>query len=303
MVEGPFEPSRESSAQIANVFSDWHWSTSGDNSNWVLTRGGDKTWGFAVSFEPPQQLLVPPIDYRTSTAGRGVSTQALLDAGVQAPPGGQPIGTDTPTPTSNTEPQVISYETPGVSTKALLAAGKQEPENFTADRSDFFISQAKDAPDPENWFACGATSFLNALADWGLMKPTEANRQKLIDEEIPGTGQSTREAGQFPGLARQFCKWARNHGLNAEDHTYDTNIDHLDKAIAEGKGVILNAPNHYLYIIGKDDKGRYVVADPGQPNTEYYTRREINEKLTGGRHQGFLAVWRGELNGPREVTA
>lgn len=283
-----------------------------------------------ANIAPAQSIVFTPIDYRTSAvatrgsaqetavvdaavvqnptpttevntrsdvrAGNGVSTQALLDAGVQpAAPAAQGDGAVMPTG------QASSGR--GVSTKDLLAAGKQEPPNFTVARSQIYISQQGDSSNPANWFGCGGTSLLNALADWDLMEPTEANRQALLDEIVPTTGTSTRQGGKFPGGPDEMALWAQAHGLQSEDHSGDTSIDSIDRALQEGKGVILNAPNHFVYILGKDSQGRYVVADPSYPDTPYWDRATVNAKLTAAPAFGFTTVWRGPLKGPRQVTA
>lgn len=244
----------------------------------------------------PSTIVFTPTNYDTTTKP-APATVATVAAVAETQP--RVIGDGTTAP-----PTQVAAVDRGVSTQEILKAGKQEPAHLTANRSSFYISQEKDAPNGKDWFACGATSFLNALADWGLMQSTEANRQQLINEVVPGTnGQSTKSAGQFPGVPKQMAEWARQHGLQAEDHTSDTNINDLDRALQEGKGVILNAPNHFVYIVGKDSQGNYVVADPASPATKTWDRAKVNANLTGGNRYGFAAVWRGDLKGPREVTA
>lgn len=255
----------------------------------------------------PSTIVFTPANYETNTKGATAPTPPVARTEVQPAPN--------PPVADNTKQRVIGDGTTapptqvatvdrGVSTQDLIKAGKQEPAHLKAVRSSFYISQEKDAPSGKDWFACGPTSFLNALADWGVMAPTEANRQQLINEVIPQSGgKSTRSAGQFPGVPKQMAEWARQHGLQAEDHTSDTNIADLDRALQEGKGVILNAPNHFVYIIGRDSQGGYVVADPADPKTTTWDRNKVNANLTGGNKYGFAAVWKGDLKGPREVTA
>lgn len=258
----------------------------------------------------PSTIVFTPANYETSTTGtRGGTTPPVSRTEVQPAPDPSQRVTDNNKPrvigdgTTAPPTQVASVEQ-GVRTQDLLKAGKQEPARLKAVRSSFYISQEKDAPNGKDWFACGPTSFLNALADWGLMEPTESNRQRLINEVIPGSGgKSTRSAGQFPGIPKQMTEWARQHGLQAEDHTSNTNINALDRALQEGKGIILNAPNHFVYIVGKDKQGNYIVADPADPRTTTWDRNRVNANLTGGNRFGFTAVWRGDLQGPREVTA
>lgn len=173
---------------------------------------------------------------------------------------------------------------------------REQQRSSHSDRQNWYISQQGDGRNGSQWFACGPTSLLMALADFGLATADEPTRQKLIDE----TG--TRRAGQFPGNAELIGRYARQYGLNAE---YNGSNDwrQVDAAINEGKGAIVNGSlrsrsggtvGHFVYIAGKDEQGRYILGDPANPATSRWTAEELRAFMTRGSNPpGFAAVWRG----------
>lgn len=156
-------------------------------------------------------------------------------------------------------------------------------------RQSWYISQHNDGP-PASWFACGPTSLLMALADYGLQTPDEGTRQRVIDE----TG--TRRAGQYPGGVQLMADHARQYGLRSE-HLYTRDARDVDAAIKEGKAVIVNGAlvrntGHFVYISGKDEHGRYILGDPAYPQRTTWTHDELQKFMSTHTHPGFAAVWR-----------
>lgn len=172
------------------------------------------------------------------------------------------------------------------------------PRHSNGDRSSWYISQVGDDQlRSDGWFGCGPTSLLMGLADWGTMEPSEANRRQLIEE----TG--TLAAGQFPGDVQLISDWARKKGLQSEFSRTKPDIEGMDRAIAEGKTLVVNgsmlgrdgktAYPHFVYIAGKDANGNYILGDPAQSNVASWTRDQLYAFVTRGSNPpGYATLWR-----------
>lgn len=172
------------------------------------------------------------------------------------------------------------------------------PRHSNGERSSWYISQVGDDQlRSDGWFGCGPTSLLMALADWGTMEPTEANRRQLIEE----TG--TLAAGQFPGDVQLISDWARKKGLQSEFSRTRPDIEGMDRAITEGKTLVVNgsmlgrdgktAYPHFVYIAGKDANGNYILGDPAQSNVTTWTRDQLYAFVTRGSNPpGYATLWR-----------
>jgi hypothetical protein len=185
--------------------------------------------------------------------------------------------------------------------------GKPDPNDYVhvVDRNRFYISQMADKSLPGHGgilFGCGATSLTMALADFegksdlfpnGVSHPpTEAEREKVME----WTG--VMRAGQFPGGPALMTEYAQKLGLNAKDHSGQTDLGGLDAALKQGHGAIVNGPNHFVYIAGKDANG-YIVGDPANPGVTHWDEAHMQSFLANSPVKGWTEVWKGDGNGPR----
>jgi hypothetical protein len=172
------------------------------------------------------------------------------------------------------------------------------PRHSNGNRASWYISQVGDDKlRSDGWFGCGPTSLLMGLADWGVMEPTEANRKQLIQD----TG--TLAAGQFPGDVQLISTWAKNKGLQSEYSRTKPDIEGMDRAIAEGKTLVVNGSMlgrdgktvypHFVYIAGRDANGNYILGDPAQSTVETWTREQLYAFVTRGSNPpGYATLWR-----------
>lgn len=207
-----------------------------------------------------------------------------------------------------TIPPLADFEEPDVEPSPQEPAPEEippsEPEqndgpwHSAGDRSRWYISQqGDDQLRSDGWFGCGPTSLLMGLADWGVMDPTEANRRQLLQE----TG--TLAAGQFPGDVRLMSSWAQKKGLQSDYSLSSPDIAGMDRAIAEGKSLVVNgsmlgrdgktAYAHFVYIAGKDANGNYILGDPAQSNVTTWNRDQLYAFVTRGSNPpGYATLWR-----------
>jgi hypothetical protein len=172
------------------------------------------------------------------------------------------------------------------------------PRNGSGERSDWYISQeGDDQLRSDGWFGCGPTSLLMGLSDWGVMEPSEENRQQLLQE----TG--TLDAGQFPGDVALISEWAQKKGLQSEFSQTSPDIEGMDRALAEGKTLVVNgsmlgrdgqsAYPHFVYISGTDENGNYILGDPAQPTVATWTKDDLYAFVTRGSNPpGYASLWR-----------
>jgi hypothetical protein len=181
------------------------------------------------------------------------------------------------------------------------------------DRSKFYISQNEDRNLNKDkiLFACGPTSLCMALADFDIAPATEEMRRKLMNTAVPGTGGKTTMGQQeFPGGPHEMALFAEQQGLHARDRSGITDVNAVNAALDEGKGVIINGGvrlqkggivGHFVYIAGRDEKGLYIVGDPTYPDKHRWSRQELQDFMNISPVKGFTEVWRGEPH-PRHLA-
>lgn len=181
------------------------------------------------------------------------------------------------------------------------AAAPVVPEERTVDRSRFYVSQMGDRNlGSGGLFGCGATSLVMALSDFNVAgyshPPTEEQRQQVM------VSTKVMQQGQFPGGPDLMATEAQKHGLNAIGREGCTDIKVLDQELGLGRGVIVNGPNHFVYIAGKADDGSYIVGDPANPGVTRWSADTLQNFMSGSG-RGFTSVWGADSNGqPRFVT-
>jgi predicted double-glycine peptidase len=182
------------------------------------------------------------------------------------------------------------------------AAAETPQFNRVSNRNSWYINQMRDKEIGSQLFGCGPTSVLMALDDFGVMDATEANRRKLINQRIPSAGNQSTASGEiFPGGPAAIAELARMNGLQAEDRSGVTNVAEVDKVLDQGKGAVINGPNHFVYIAGKDAQGRYVVGDPAT-GADRWDRATLSDFLVKSPVKGFAAVWNGTPQGRRQIA-
>lgn len=254
----------------------------------------------------PQSLLEFAVGATDANSGSAVNNQAVVDQALvdeaYAGDGNDPstVSGDTSAQSANRE----SGESSDSKTAPLDAAEQPElPKPRVTDRSQWYISQENDSQLKGFWFACGATSLTMAMADFGVAPANESTRQRLINLKMNSDlgYVSTFDAGQFPGGANLMATFAEMNGLQAEGYEGSTDVNVIDRLLAEGKGVIVNVPNHFVYIAGKDANG-YIVGDPSYPGVTHWSEADLQAKLDASPRKGFTSVWNGPLSGPRQAA-
>lgn len=188
-----------------------------------------------------------------------------------------------------------------------------KPEHL-ADRGQFYISQMGDTNYGGSLFMCGSTSLYMACRDWhakgsadvtggqGFAKQPSENERVAVAKT---TG--VLAEGQFPGGPELMAQEAEKQGLKAK--AYDSNtganadqalsMNAMDAELAAGHSIILNGPNHFIYIAGKTANGQYIVGDPANPGVTTMNRQDIESRLVNAG-RGFTAVWNPDMVAPRQ---
>jgi hypothetical protein len=98
---------------------------------------------------------------------------------------------------------------------------------------------------------------------------------------------------------------AKEYGLESSFSKDASDFEGMDKAIAEGKSLIVNGSiagqdgsltPHFVYIAGKDSAGNYILGDPAQPETSTWSPEQLREFITrgadAGNSSGYAVVWK-----------
>ena len=104
---------------------------------------------------------------------------------------------------------------------------------------------------------CGPTAVAIVLSGYGY----DANPGDVVDIMNNKFGKNSSDT--FENL-REPLKYIAN--IEAEDH-YTTgsssDIETIRNSFKQGRPVIVNAPNHYIVLLGEDSNGKLIVSDPG----------------------------------------
>jgi hypothetical protein len=169
-------------------------------------------------------------------------------------------------------------------------------------RIDWYISQAGDGSQFEDWFACAPTTLLMALADFGLAIANEPTRQMLIEltETLPGTG--------FSGGIERMSIYTRLLGLHTVVH-YSNDRHKSELELSDSTGAIayggMQLPTggytgHFIYLSGSNANNDFILGDPADPDTDCLTRQALRNFLNRSPNPGGFLIVRESKEGERE---
>ncbi|NLM16526.1 MAG: hypothetical protein GX221_02275 [Candidatus Riflebacteria bacterium] len=135
---------------------------------------------------------------------------------------------------------------------------------------------------PVPWSACGPTSMAMLLAHKKGVGTNEAFAMaSTLWNQCGTTGNAgTNHQGMVNG--------AKAQGFSGRFH-YSCSLDWIKKQIDAGKPVIANVTNHYLVVIGYDDKG-FIINDPAKRGEQHRTYSNFDGYWNGGGcyHSAFV---------------
>lgn len=145
--------------------------------------------------------------------------------------------------------------------------------------------------------SCSAFSMAMAVSDQMLGRPIEYGQESRSFKELAGTTQHG-----YRGDLQSIADKLESKGLNAKAYHYDKvgsqTMDDLNKELDQGHSAIARVINphtgnpHYIYVAGRDEKGKYVIGDPDRFNTQHFkpVPPDHLQKIMSGR-DGFVATW------------
>ncbi len=177
-----------------------------------------------------------------------------------------------------------------------------------ADQKQLYLAQT-------DGFGCSAFSLEMALADWGSRKPTIEGARRLERTPLtvhPDSGKpytaTVAGSGRFPGnKLEDMAGFAESQGLNAKPYNYNKvgpqTLKDLNAELDQGHTALARILNpstgngHWIYIAGRNEEGKYIIADPARRNNEAggaHSKPVSGEQLLREMNRGgagFAAVW------------
>lgn len=168
------------------------------------------------------------------------------------------------------------------------------PENWSrfrnSDRDAVYMSQLYPV---RNTSWCGPFSGAMSLVSLGVAERGDMDVVRRIAEL---DGQSWNDG--VPGNVSIIARSLRELGVEAETHEY-RGVAEIRSALEDGKVVIANGgmpccDGHFLTLLGLDEEGRYIVADPFRDQITRWNDSELRGfiEFPSGHPTQWASVWR-----------
>lgn len=161
---------------------------------------------------------------------------------------------------------------------------------------------------------CGAAAV-------AMLTKAKGGKEAVSDEQLMGE-LGSRFATKEGTTPKQLANMLANEGIAVKKGATNLDKDALDGALRNGGKALAMVDSkkiatggeaqepgkaHWVVIDGMDDKGRYMVKDPGTASSYFVKPEELNKAIDSGRNQhqsgGMLIVENAETPAPAPVLA